>query len=210
MILDKGDYVTNNCINNKCSRCGDCCGAGPMPITRHEEKVIRKYIKENNIKPMPQEVRQHKDKAEIQLHCCFYDYMNHTCTIYKVRPDVCRSFKCNMTPEEVHNNKARTHARGFWNHITPDKNSKIHLTNFKLLFYDSPLDLFRWFVANLEKEMSREQAVEATCKFIAQNYDGNTKALFDKINEELKTDEPFIFTNKDVTIISNDTSNNSI
>ena len=34
----------------KCTRCGECCAAF-LPITRKEEKRIKKYVKQNNIEP---------------------------------------------------------------------------------------------------------------------------------------------------------------
>ena len=38
----------DNCGN--CTRCGECCVA-LIPITRKEEKRIRKYVQENKIEP---------------------------------------------------------------------------------------------------------------------------------------------------------------
>ena len=82
-----------------CSRCGNCCAA-MIPLTREEEETIRKYIHENKIEP-----EYFQDEKNINLQCCFYDRKNKKCKIYDVRPNICRSFKCNRPISDL--NKER-------------------------------------------------------------------------------------------------------
>lgn len=71
-----------------CSRCGNCCSA-MIPLTKKEEKIIRKYIHENKIEP-----EFFQDEEKMNLQCCFYDRTNKKCKIYEVRPNICKTFKC--------------------------------------------------------------------------------------------------------------------
>ena len=41
----------NNTINGRCSSCGNCC-SNILLLTDKEISKIKKYIKENNIKPV--------------------------------------------------------------------------------------------------------------------------------------------------------------
>lgn len=116
-----------------CSRCGECC-TSLIPITRKEEKRIRKYIEENKIKP---EFCQ--NSTSINLKCCFYDIEKRVCKIYKVRPNICKSFKCNRNDKELEQEKMNNHKRAYWNHIENGKES--NLTDMRLLFYDDPRSL---------------------------------------------------------------------
>ena len=75
--------------DGNCTRCGQCCAA-MLPITRKEEKNIRDYIQKNNIEP-----EFFQKSNDMNLQCCFYDRTNKICKIYEVRPNICRTFKCN-------------------------------------------------------------------------------------------------------------------
>ena len=91
--------VTNFTKNGECSKCGNCC-TPVIPITEEEVKKIREYIKENDIKmvmPITKEGRH--------IKCCFYDFENHRCNIYPVRPEVCRKFICSLNNKEIDKNK---------------------------------------------------------------------------------------------------------
>ena len=116
-----------------CSRCGNCCSA-MIPMTRKEEKRIRKYIKEKNIEPEPFEYSD-----AINLQCCFYDRANKLCKIYEVRPKICRSFKCNRNIIQLNKEREENHKRAYWNNIT--NNTENHITDMRLLFYNDPRSL---------------------------------------------------------------------
>lgn len=81
--------------NGKCKGCGECC-SNMLPMTDNEIATIRNYIKVNRIK-------ESKHYNGIPLAnpildmCCPFLNNNKTdkkCTIYKVRPRVCRDFIC--------------------------------------------------------------------------------------------------------------------
>ena len=78
--------------NGECIGCGSCC-SNFLPLSDKEKVRIRHYIEKNHIKeqrsnfPMP-------DKA-IKSSCPFRSEVEHKCLIYKIRPEICRDFKCN-------------------------------------------------------------------------------------------------------------------
>lgn len=125
----------NYCKNHQCSRCGNCC-TSLLPITRQEEKVIRNYIKRNDIKP-----EEYQLDNSINLQCCFYDRKNKCCKIYEVRPKICRSFKCDRNIDELEKEKEENHKRAHYNHIENRNDAPRNVTDMRLLFYDDPRTL---------------------------------------------------------------------
>jgi Fe-S-cluster containining protein len=79
----------------KCSRCGECCTPF-IPITNKEYKTIKKYIKENKI-----DKENLVEGNNVYIKCCFYNRKEKKCNIYKVRPEVCKRFKCCNTPQQI-------------------------------------------------------------------------------------------------------------
>lgn len=77
IINKKTDFT----IENKCTNCNICC-IPRLPISNREIEVIKLYIKENNIK-------ENTEKSK----CPFLK--NNLCSIYEVRPEVCKDFMCN-------------------------------------------------------------------------------------------------------------------
>lgn len=79
--------------NGKCTQCGNCCGS-ILPMTDKEIKTIKRYIKQHGIK----EQKHLIPFAEpmLDLTCPFLDDGKKTekCTIYEVRPAICRCFIC--------------------------------------------------------------------------------------------------------------------
>ena len=128
-----------NCCDKcgNCSRCGECCAA-MLPLTRKEEKRIRQYIKDNDIKP-----EFFQTDKDMNLQCCFYDRTEKKCKIYEVRPSICRSFKCNKNNDIIERDKFDAHLKAYWNHL--DGNKMSNITDMRLLFYDDP----RTLLANL-------------------------------------------------------------
>lgn len=145
--------MTNYCTKcGECSRCGECCAA-MIPLTRKEEKEIRKYIKENEIEPE----FFLKDNA-MNLQCCFYDKENKLCKIYEVRPSICRSFKCNRLTSELNKERDDNHKRAYWNNISNGKEKNI--TDMRLLFYDDPRSLIAnivFAITNGTMQMNEKQ-----------------------------------------------------
>ena len=83
----------------ECSSCGQCC-SDILHLSEEEIKRIDKYLKENK-------VIQH-NKGKSNLCCPFRNEMLKKCDIYEVRPEICRIFKCNKTPEEAYRNREFT------------------------------------------------------------------------------------------------------
>lgn len=94
MISDFDKGVYNLTCNGKCTGCGNCC-SNLLPMTDEEIKVIKKYIKRNNIKEHSHIVALLATPS-IDLTCPFLDDSKscEKCTIYEVRPKICRDFIC--------------------------------------------------------------------------------------------------------------------
>ena len=128
---------------NTCCRCGECC-ASNLPLTRKEEKTIRKYIQEYNIKP-----EFFQDSKNVNLQCCFYDRKNKVCKIYEVRPHICRTFRCNKTIEQLEKEKEITHINAYWNKLKD--NEVTNITDMRLLFYNDPRTLITLLIREVTK-----------------------------------------------------------
>lgn len=89
--LNKDDCISDNTCEGKCSHCGECCGIF-IPFTDNELDLINKYVHKHNIQPQN---RINAMTGDFDARCCFYDKNNKMCTIYPVRPYVCRDFICN-------------------------------------------------------------------------------------------------------------------
>lgn len=89
--VEHGVYDHTN--NGECSCCGDCC-SNLLPLSKSEIERIRKHIKKHRIKA---QVHLIPTMAVHDLTCPFLDLSKATekCTIYGVRPAICRVFKCN-------------------------------------------------------------------------------------------------------------------
>ena len=88
--MNSNQNVQDMTLNHQCSRCGNCCGLF-IPFTKKELTEIKKYVKEHNIQPTN---RVDIMTGNMEAHCCFYNKEEKKCNIYKVRPFVCRDFKC--------------------------------------------------------------------------------------------------------------------
>lgn len=119
--------VKNNTCNGQCSRCGECC-MPVLPLTIDEINTIKDYIKKNNIK-MNNPIR----KDGIHFTCPFYNFDEHKCDIYEVRPEVCREFLCGNPTKIIKKNKYYYDKRADINGTHWDR-----LVCMDLLFYGSP------------------------------------------------------------------------
>lgn len=89
--MENGTYDFTK--NGQCCGCGSCC-SNLLPVTESEIRSIKRYMKKHNIKECkhilpPMDVR-------FDLTCPFLDTTKSKdkCTIYPVRPAVCKSFIC--------------------------------------------------------------------------------------------------------------------
>lgn len=93
VMSDMRNGVYDLTENGKCTGCGSCCSR-LLPMTEKEIKTIKQYIKRNGIKqqihciPLAQ--------PTLDLTCPFLNSGKKTekCTIYEVRPAICRCFIC--------------------------------------------------------------------------------------------------------------------
>lgn len=87
--------------NGKCTSCGQCCSA-ILPLSKKEIKEILRYIKKHKVKPcihdngMPVAF-----KPDFDLTCPFRDNDRRICTIYQVRPMICKSFRCDKPHKQI-------------------------------------------------------------------------------------------------------------
>lgn len=83
--------------NGKCTSCGACCTA-LLPVTRKEWRDIKRYIKKHNIKPCDHVTgTPFASKPNVDITCPFRDNVNRICTIYELRPAICKAFKCDKS-----------------------------------------------------------------------------------------------------------------
>lgn len=91
--------VTNYTNNGICSGCGECCG-DILHLSKREIKKIDEYLKKHKIEATPRNIMVLYDNT-----CPFRNNKEKKCKIYEVRPDICRVYKCDKTPEEVYKNR---------------------------------------------------------------------------------------------------------
>ena len=99
-LYPRGEDFTKN---GKCSRCGNCCTHHLGLLTR-EKQQIHNYVKQHNLQPIHhRDPDAPKDAASIDLMCPFFDntVTPYRCTIYPVRPFICKSYQCNLTSDET-------------------------------------------------------------------------------------------------------------
>lgn len=90
--------------NGKCVGCGKCC-SNLLALSEREIQEIRRYMKKYHV----QEKRHILPTREliIDMTCPFLNDEggNQKCTIYPVRPHICRAFICNQLPSKMKENK---------------------------------------------------------------------------------------------------------
>lgn len=83
-----GSEYSNNCIDGRCSNCGECC-SDLLPLTDGEVSKLKRYAQAHNLK----EHRQAPffDPKATDLTCPFRNEQTKRCDVYPVRPLICRS-----------------------------------------------------------------------------------------------------------------------
>ena len=96
------DNIYNFTKDGKCSGCGGCC-SNLLPMSQKEVDVIHRYIKKHNIK----ECKHLLPVATpaLDMTCPFRDNYKKICTIYEVRPEICKQFICDNEQRAKHNRK---------------------------------------------------------------------------------------------------------
>ena len=123
-------FVKDNTVDGKCIGCGECC-SNMLPLSQNEINRIRAYIKKHNIKE-----QRHNFMMGIDMTCPFRDDGNKVCTIYPVRPDICREFVCNHSIEALQKSKEehhRTKQPTFMRNVFFGSNEEMDLITMKLM-----------------------------------------------------------------------------
>ena len=92
-IYEQDNISEDFTVNGECSNCGECC-SNCLPLTKGEITRIKRYIKENKIKPREHNNPLLKEKPKYDMVCPFRDNIKKICTIYEVRPNVCKAYLC--------------------------------------------------------------------------------------------------------------------
>lgn len=91
--------ITDFTCNGKCSCCGQCCG-DILHLSKNEIKRIDEYLKKHKVEETKRCILVDYDNT-----CPFRDNESKKCKIYSVRPDICRVYQCNKSPEEAVKNR---------------------------------------------------------------------------------------------------------
>ena len=108
MIRDMKNGVYDFTEDGKCSSCGSCCGRY-LPISEKELKEIKRYVKKHHIKPQ-KHILPTVD-ATIDFTCPLRNDAEKKCMCYEVRPQICRSFKCDKPKNDIWATKREFHAK---------------------------------------------------------------------------------------------------
>lgn len=93
LVNEKLDNIIPDFTNNgECSKCGHCCGRF-LPLSPDEINKIKKYIKYRSIKENVHFTPL--SKQSLDYTCPFRNNNKKICTIYEVRPEICKVFICN-------------------------------------------------------------------------------------------------------------------
>lgn len=99
---DMDDNIYNFTKNGKCSGCGNCCSR-LLPMSQKEVDVIHRYINKHGIKECKHLLPV--ARPVIDMTCPFRDNDNNVCTIYEVRPEICKQFICDSEKRAKCNRK---------------------------------------------------------------------------------------------------------
>lgn len=110
VMKDMENGVYDFTDNGKCAGCGKCC-SNYLPISRKEVKQIRRYIKKHRIPEKKHNIPT--ANLTFDMTCPFLDESKSfdKCTIYPVRPQICRDFKCDNPKKKICADKRKYHER---------------------------------------------------------------------------------------------------
>ena len=96
------DNIYNYTKDGKCSGCGNCC-SNLLPMSRKEIEVIHRHIDKNDIKESKHMLVL--AKPALDMTCPFRNNDKGICSIYEVRPEICKQFICDSEKRAKHNRK---------------------------------------------------------------------------------------------------------
>ncbi len=97
-LIKDYNYPQDFTVGGECSGCGECC-ADLLPLTDKEIKHIKAYVKAHSI-PEQNNVPVVALGA-YDFTCPFRDNKNKCCTIYEIRPLICREYRCDYKTGEI-------------------------------------------------------------------------------------------------------------
>lgn len=97
------DNIYNFTKDGKCSGCGGCC-SNLLPLSLKEIDTIRRYIAKKHIKECKHIIPFAAGNV-YDMTCPFRDNAKKICTIYPVRPEICRAFICDNAQRARDNRK---------------------------------------------------------------------------------------------------------
>lgn len=106
--MENGTYDFTD--NGKCIQCGACC-SNYLPMTEKEIKIIKKYIKDNEIKECKHMMVLANPAMDFTCPFLNTNKDKEKCTIYPVRPTICRDFICCLGKRKSMNQKIAKQCR---------------------------------------------------------------------------------------------------
>ena len=93
--------VYDNTDHGICTGCGECC-SNLLPMTESEITTIRRYIIKHGIRQRVRKMNFLSDPV-MDMTCPFMDdsKAKDKCTIYPVRPQICKSFNCRKQSQGI-------------------------------------------------------------------------------------------------------------
>lgn len=108
MLNDMKNGVYDFTDDGECSQCGQCC-ANHLPMSEKELKEIKRYVKKHHIKPQKHIIPTVEPIADFT--CPLRSDSEKKCMCYEVRPQICRSFKCDKPKNDIWASKREFHAK---------------------------------------------------------------------------------------------------
>lgn len=106
VMEDMRNGVTDYTKDGECSGCGQCC-SNYLPLSIKECFRIREYVRRKHIAEC---VNRPPTADPVQDWTCpFRDSVRGICTIYEIRPAICRDFRCDKTRKDIQASKELFH-----------------------------------------------------------------------------------------------------
>lgn len=115
LLEDMKHGVYNFTKDGKCTKCGNCCTA-LLPITKQELKELQRYVKKHHIQIV-------RHEGGIDITCPFRNDELGICTVYAVRPQICRDFRCDKPQKKIDDTKEKF-----------EYDNRFHTVNLRLAF----------------------------------------------------------------------------
>lgn len=90
--------------DGKCTGCGQCCSRY-LVLSGGEIKDIKRYITKHHIKECKHNIPLASPAFDLTCPFLRSDKAKDKCTIYPVRPEICREFRCDKNPRDMACNK---------------------------------------------------------------------------------------------------------